>query len=304
MSTDAFDVIIGTSAAAQAMRTFGSRAAAVDAPVLLLGESGTGKGVLARAIHRASARAARPFVAVNCAAVPESLFESEFFGHVRGAFTGAQYAHRGLFEQADSGTLFLDEVGDLPLPMQAKLLTVLEDGEVRRVGAERVAPVNVRIIAATAADLQVALTTRTFRRDLFHRLSVMTFEIAPLRHRAGDIPEIAAKVLRDLETRYHMRAAGISAEFLQRLLQHAWPGNIRELAHVLEASFVNPGTELFTCSGTPLPAAAPVNRHADERDRILCALRAAGGNKQQAARSLGVARNTLYNRIRRLGLDV
>src|SRR5688500_13720961 len=160
---DSFERVLGSSRAAEAMRTFGRRAAAVDAPVLLLGESGTGKGVLARAIHAASPRAVRPMVSVNCAAVPESLFESEFFGHVRGAFTGAQYAHKGLFEQADRSTLFLDEVGDLPLALQAKLLTVLEDREVRRVGSERFQPVNVRVITATAADLAQYVARRLFR---------------------------------------------------------------------------------------------------------------------------------------------
>src|SRR5688500_9870071 len=163
---DSFERVLGSSRAAEAMRTFGRRAAEVDAPVLLLGESGTGKGVLARAIHAASPRAARPMVSVNCAAVPEALFESEFFGHVRGAFTGAQYTHKGLFEQAERATLFLDEVGDLPLNMQAKLLTVVEDRELRRVGSERVDTINVRIISATAADLRTAVASKTFRLDL------------------------------------------------------------------------------------------------------------------------------------------
>src|SRR5688500_4463329 len=163
VSNDPFERILGTSRAAEAIRTFGRRAAAVDAPVLLLGESGTGKGVLARAIHEASPRAKGPVVAVNCAAIPEALFESEFFGHVRGAFTGAQYAHRGLFEQAHNGTLFLDEVGELPLMAQAKLLTVIEDRIVRKVGAERTSQVNLRVVAATACGLAEAVASGRFR---------------------------------------------------------------------------------------------------------------------------------------------
>src|SRR5688572_5974790 len=181
MSADPFEAIIGASRAAEAMRAFGRRAASVAAPVLLLGESGTGKGVLARAIHNASARASKPFVAVNCAAVPESLFESEFFGHVRGAFTGAQYAHKGLFEQAHQGTLFLDEIGELPATAQAKLLTTLEDGAVRRVGGERVSAIDVRIIAATTADVEAATDGRKFRVDLLHRLSILTHTVPALR---------------------------------------------------------------------------------------------------------------------------
>src|SRR5688572_8276713 len=238
MSKDSFDAIIGTSRAAEAMRAFGRRAARVDAPVLLLGESGTGKGVMARAIHAASPRAHRPFVSVNCAAVPEALFESEFFGHVRGAFTGAQYTHKGLFEQAHTGTLFLDEVGELPLTAQAKLLTTLEDREVRRIGAERVAIVDVRIIAATACDLAANVAARSFRADLFHRLSILFFELPPLRRRLDDLPALAQHLLACHATRYDRSAPTLSQAAIAELQEHPWPGNVRELSNALERALL------------------------------------------------------------------
>ncbi len=240
-----FDRILGESAEAEAVREFGRRAAAVDAPVLLTGESGTGKGLLARAIHEASARARRAFVAVNCAGVPETLFESHFFGHDRGAFTGAQQLHRGLFEQADGGTLFLDEVAELPLPMQAKLLTALEDGEIRRLGSERVLRVSPRLIAAAGCDLPDAVRRRAFRRDLYHRLLVLTFQLPPLRERPGDIELLAQEFLDAAAHRYGLAPRPVEGAALARLHAYAWPGNVRELSHALEAA-------LLACDGPRL----------------------------------------------------
>jgi DNA-binding NtrC family response regulator len=314
MSEDSFAPILGQSAAACAMRTFGRRAAAVDAPVLLLGESGTGKGVLARAIHEASARARGAFVAVNCAAVPEALFESEFFGHVRGAFTGAQYAHKGLLEQAHGGTLFLDEVGELPLVAQAKLLTAIEDRQVRRVGAERVQLVNTRIVAATACELQHALIEGTFRRDLFHRLAVLSFQIAPLRERLADLEMLSEHILAGITERYQRPPMHCTPQALERLSAHDWPGNIRELANTLERAVLN-------CVGRTLtPAAfsitsrlqlvrelrplAPRSRYsfagtpAEEIMQIRAAIARCRGNKTRAAEVLGMSRNTLLNKLR------
>ena len=237
-----FDRFLGASAEAAAVREFGRRAAAVDAPVLLTGESGTGKGLLARAIHEASARTRHAFVAVNCAGVPETLFESHFFGHDRGAFTGAQQSHRGLFEQADGGTLFLDEVSELPLALQAKLLTALEDGEIRRLGSEHVVRVSPRLIAAAGCDLLDAVRRRSFRRDLYHRLVVLSCTLPPLRDRAGDVDALAACFLEAAARRYALPPRPFDGAALERLRLHPWPGNVRELAHAVEAA-------LLACDG-------------------------------------------------------
>jgi DNA-binding NtrC family response regulator len=231
-----FHDILGRSGAAQEMSRFGQRAATVDAPVLITGESGTGKGLLARAIHTHSHRAARTFVAVNCAGIPESLFESEFFGHSRGAFTGAHESRRGLFEQAHGGTLFLDEIGELPLPLQAKLLTALEDGEIRRLGAERTQAVDVRVIAATGVNLEDAVRQGTFRRYLYHRLLDLSFRIPPLRQLEGDIDFLAQHFLETSRRKYQRQILGLEPGARARLLNYTWPGNVRELAHAIEAA--------------------------------------------------------------------
>lgn len=314
MSADPFEAIIGRTRAAEAMRAFGRRAAAVDAPVLLLGESGTGKGVLARAIHARSSRRARPFLSVNCAAIPESLFESEFFGHARGAFTGAQYAHKGLFEQAHTGTLFLDEVGELPGPAQAKLLTALEDRVIRRVGGERPLVIDVRIIAATACDLAALVEARAFRADLYHRLSILCMTLPPLRDRKADIPLIAEHVHRALVTRYQLPAAPLTHETLAHLQSHSWPGNVRELGNALErALLLRQGSVIAPADVSIVSAAgarpelsmpAPVVRYSfvgtaeQEHAHIRSALSLCRGNKTRAAALLGMSRNTLLNKLR------
>jgi DNA-binding NtrC family response regulator len=317
-----FTRILGQSDAARAMCAFGQRAAAVDAPILLSGESGTGKGLLARAIHIASARARSPFIAVNCAGVPESLFESEFFGHNRGAFTGAHEARRGLFEQAHGGTLFLDEIGDLPLPLQAKLLTTLEDGEVRRLGSERTTRVDVRLIAATGAALQDEVQRGRFRRDLYHRLLVLSFHLPPLREREGDVEFLAHHFLDLHRRKYRRPPLALEPATLSRLRTYAWPGNVRELAHAMEAATLNcedarirvehlPRTLLEPPSPpTDAEPHAPAGaRYAfygapeEERRHILEALRKCRGNKTRAAALLGMARNTLRLKLRALGLE-
>ena len=319
MSEDPFTRILGHSAAAEAMRTFGRRAATVDAPVLLLGESGTGKGVLARAIHDASARARGAFVAVNCAAVPDSLFESEFFGHVRGAFTGAQYAHKGLLEQAHGGSLFLDEVGELPLGAQAKLLTAIEDRQVRRVGGERTQAVNVRIIAATACDLQSLLATNGFRRDLYHRLSVLSFHITPLRNRITDLALLCDSILLHITRRYQRAPMRCAPETLERLAAHDWPGNVRELANTLERAVLSSSGSMLTPSSLAIPARVQLVRElaqptprarysfvgspAEELALIEAAIARCRGNKTRAAEILGMSRNTLLNKLRRLAMS-
>ncbi len=235
---DPFGQLLGESDAAEAARRFGRLAAGVDAPVLLTGESGTGKGLLARAIHAASGRHRGPFVAINCAGVPETLFESQFFGHDRGAFTGAQQQHRGLFEQAHRGTLFLDEIGELAPTLQAKLLTALEDGEIRRVGGEVTIRVDARVVAATGRDLEAAVASGTFRRDLFHRLHVLSFRLPALRERATDLDLLIAHYLDHYRGRYGRAGVRFEPAALDRLRRYPWPGNVRELAHAVEAALL------------------------------------------------------------------
>jgi transcriptional regulator with PAS, ATPase and Fis domain len=309
---DPFDSIIGSSRSALEIRRFGRLAAGVDAPVLLLGESGTGKGVLARAIHQASRRHARPFVAVNCAAVPEALFESEFFGHVRGAFTGAQYTHKGLFEQANTGTLFLDEIGELPATAQAKLLTVLEDRLVRRVGAEKTSQIDVRIIAATTLDVHAASADGHFRVDLLHRLSVLTFTLPALRARNGDLRILAEMFLREMADRHRRSCDMFSECAIAAIHAHTWPGNIRELANAIETAVLYCDDVAVTSrhlSISPLRAAATSPAYGglrysfhgstvQESTQIREALSACRGNKTRAAALLGMSRSTLLNKLR------
>ena len=314
MSTDPFDRLLGDSAQAHAMRAFGRRAAAVDATVLLTGETGTGKGVLARAIHEASPRARAAFVGVNCAGVPESLFESEFFGHVRGAFTGALTTRRGLMLQADRGSLFLDEVGELSLGLQAKLLTALEDGELRPVGAERVCRFDARLIAATGVDLDTAVQQQRFRADLYHRLCILRFHLPPLRQRRDDIAALSRHFIAIHAQRYQRTIAPLSDGELALLQSHHWPGNVRELAHTLESAVIaaDKGRLVLDRLISPArPRFAPeplvhAGRYAfagsadDERNHIMETLQRCRGNKTLAAKSLGMSRNTLVARLKRI----
>lgn len=315
-----FDSILGESDAAADIRDFGRRAAAVDATVLLTGESGTGKGLLARALHEESVRSRGALVSVNCASLPETLFESEFFGHARGAFTGAQQAHRGLLEQANRGTLFMDEVGELALSLQAKLLTAIEDREFRRVGGEHVVRVDVRVIAATAADLDDAVNAGRFRRDLYHRLMVLAFRLPALRERGDDIEFFADHFLGVFARRYARPLRGFEPAALVRLRSCQWPGNIRQLAHAVEAAVLacdagrigvrhlpaavrHPAQTVNAPPPVPAPP-APLGRYshhgspADERRMIETVLARCRGNKTRAARELGMARNTLRGKLR------
>ncbi len=290
--------------------------------MLITGETGTGKGVLARAIHDAGSRSRSPFVGVNCAGVPESLFESEFFGHVRGAFTGALQTHKGLLEQADRGTLFLDEAGELPLAMQAKLLTVLEDGQVRRVGAERAQRIDIRVIAATGVDLGAAVRVQRFRSDLYHRLKVLSYRLPPLRERKSDLPLLAQHYLTVFAHKYARTRAGLTADALELVASHDWPGNVRELAHTIEAAVVCSesgevdSTMLQSLAASPRLTArttpshdAPSGRYsflgtpAEEHSLVLEALKLCRGNKTVAARRLGMSRNTLLSKLRRIEVD-
>ena len=217
-----------------------------DASVLIRGESGTGKEVLARAIHRASPRAKAPFVAINCGAIPEQLLESELFGHVRGAFTGAANAHIGLFQAADGGTLLLDEIGDMPLPLQVKLLRVLQDRAVRPVGSTRAEPVDVRVLSSTHRDLEVAMAEGQFREDLYYRLDVVTMNLPSLDERREDIPLLANYFVRQLVKKYNKGIVGIAPEAMEVLASAAWPGNVRQLYNVVEQSCALATTPLLT----------------------------------------------------------
>jgi len=303
---DPFGLLIGDSAAMAEVRRLGRLAAGARATVLLLGESGTGKELMARAIHRASARSAGPFVAVNCAAVPEGLLEAEFFGYVDGAFTGARRGGKpGKFEQADGGTLFLDEVGELAPVLQAKLLRAVQEREVEPVGAIRPTPVDCRVIAASNRDLQAMVGRGEFRLDLYYRLNVLTLCLPPLRERGEDLPGLAAHLLRKLSAGAG-RPPVLSAAALERIRAHDWPGNVRELENLLERALVlapGPvlGPELFPTTGRADQGTVwRRSRQEAERTALLGALAQVGGNKAAAARLLGLSRSQFYEKLGRI----
>ena len=285
-----------------------ARFAARDASVVILGETGTGKEVVARILHANSVRAKQPFIAVNVAALPTELLESELFGHGKGAFTGAATARRGLFEAADKGTLFLDEIGEMPLTLPAKLLRALQEGELRRVGESESFAVDARIICATHRDLAARVREGSFREDLYYRLKVLTLEIPPLRERQEDIIALASHFLAEEKT----TAALFSAAAQERLLAHEWPGNVRELQNAVKhGAALAIGSEILDedfpdelrRSRTPQPAETPAPtplRTLDDvmRQHILYVLNACGGSQSEAARILGIARNTLWRKLR------
>ena len=283
------------------------RVARVDSTVLLSGESGVGKEALARLVHDESGRAAQPFVAVNCAAVPEALMESELFGHVRGAFTGAAQDRVGLFEAANRGTLLLDEVGDLPLPMQVKLLRVLQEREVRRVGENRSRGVDVRVLAATHRDLAAEVAAGRFRQDLYYRLNVIEIHIPPLRERRDDLLALARRFLTETATRLKVPVTAFSPRAADLLLQWSWPGNVRELQNVVERALVLARGSRIEPEDLPeevrrLQAAEPLSgsqRLADiERRHIERVLEDAGGNRTRAAAILGIGPATLFRKLK------
>jgi len=281
------------------------RAAATEAPVLLVGETGTGKGLFASYIHAKSPRSQGPFIAVNCAGVPESLFEAEFFGHEKGAFTGASASRPGFFEQASGGTLFLDEIAELPVACQAKLLVALEERKVRRLGSRRETPVDVRLIAATNRDLYEALTTGALRQDLYFRLSVVVIALPPLRQRLADLPTLVPALLRQICG--VAEPPPLAEQEWEALFRYSWPGNIRELRNVLERAWILQGGQgplrVTPFLGPPLATQQPsepsgandallpleevIQRHVRE------VLQATGGNFSRAARILGVSLSTL-----------
>jgi transcriptional regulator with GAF, ATPase, and Fis domain len=315
----AYEVVVGKSVAMKAVVEAARQAAHSSVTVLLLGETGTGKEVVARAIHRWSNRAAKPFMVVNCAAMPEHLLENELFGHERGSFTGATTREMGKIEAADDGTVFLDEIGDLPLALQARLLRVLQDQEFHRIGGHQNVRTNVRFIAATNKDLQACVRNQTFRADLYFRLDVMPLTLPPLRERADDIPEFAHYFLARHMVAAHKRGLMLSPEALACLADYDWPGNVRELENVLARAVI-------LCQGAVIEPAhlrlsswrlscvddmkeqEPGSAYYDALDRysrklIEDALSRSGWNQTKAAKALGIQRTYLTKLLRQKGIS-
>jgi transcriptional regulator with GAF, ATPase, and Fis domain len=260
-----FEAIVGESAAVRAMLRDVKKVAGVETTVLLMGETGVGKELVARAIHDASPRQTRPLVKVNCGAIPQGLVESELFGHERGAFTGALQKRIGRFEMADKGTLFMDEVGELPLETQVKLLRVLQEQEFERIGGTRSQRVDVRLVAATNRDLETEVNGGRFRRDLFYRLNVFPVRIPPLRERSGDIPLLVKHFLAQLQRKLAKPLQAVTDEGMRRLQDYPWPGNIRELQNVLERACVMATSPIVEVDDEALPIAIIVQRMRAQR---------------------------------------
>jgi DNA-binding NtrC family response regulator len=305
-----FGEIIAGDSQMQAALDLARTVAPTDSTALITGETGTGKELIARAIHHWSGRSSQAFVAVNCAALAESLLESELFGHEKGAFTGAVAQRRGRFELAHGGTLFLDEVGEMSPALQAKLLRVLQDGTLERVGGTKTVTVDVRVIAATNRDLAQMVGARAFREDLFYRLSVFPIHLPPLRERPSDIPSLAEHILRQVTRRLGKRITGFSKEAVSLLREYGWPGNIRELQNVVERAVILCQEERILPAHLNLGPASPASAAAGpktlkelERDAILSALAACHGNRRDAAKQLGIGLRTLYARLKEYGIS-
>ena len=311
-----FDNIVGRSEAMREIFATIDRVAPTRATVLLCGESGVGKDMIARAIHHHSPRADRPFVKINCTALPENLMESELFGYEKGAFTGANASKPGKFEQADTGTVFLDEIGDVPGSIQVKLLRILQEREFERLGSNKTRHIDVRVLAATNVDLRAALEQGTFREDLYYRLNVLPMNIPPLRDRKEDIPFLANHFIRKFRKDMGSRVESISEGAMERLLGYPWPGNVRELENVIERSMVLAGGSVLEPADikldmAPKARAAAVDSFLPdgvtldqyEQSIIKEALNRANGNKSQAARLLGLTRNALRYRLTQMGIE-
>ena len=307
--------LIGRTAGMVAVYKKIAHAADSGAPVLIVGESGTGKELVARAIHDNGDRAKRPFVAINCAAIPETLLESELFGHARGAFTGAVGDRKGIFEQAHGGTVLLDEIGDTSAALQVRLLRVLEESEVRPVGSTRPIRVDTRVLAATNADLEKEVAAQRFRQDLFYRLSVIVIHLPPLRERRADIPLLIDLLLQDACSRANRRVA-ISPAALDALTAYDWPGNVRELENTIERMVVLGRASTIDLSDLPAAMTAPRRAGQEslfsdlpsldelERRYLIHVLGNVGGNRTRAAAVLGIDRRTLYRMAERFGIDL
>ncbi|MFZ2447785.1 MAG: sigma-54 dependent transcriptional regulator [Syntrophobacteraceae bacterium] len=289
-----------------------------EATVLITGESGTGKGLVARAVHRNSRRADKAFVGVNCGAIPETLIESELFGHEKGSFTGADRARAGRFQAAHGGTLFLDEIGDLPLLMQAKLLRVLQEGEIQRIGSDASIPVDVRVIAATNRDIRKMASEGAFRDDLYYRLNVIAVEVPPLRDRGEDVPALAQHFWAHFAEKNRKHVRGITPQAMDMLLKYSWPGNVRELENAMERAVILLQGEYISEKELPLPlrgtececpetgdAGGALSGTLEDMEKTMIAriLAEVGGNKSEAARRLGITRRTLKLKLKRFGED-
>jgi two-component system response regulator AtoC len=309
--------IVGRSPRIAQALALADKVARHPSTVLITGESGTGKELIARHIHDASPRASRPFVAVNCAAIPETLLESELFGHAKGAFTGATTERQGLFEEAHEGTLFLDELGDLPVPLQVKLLRALQEGEVRRVGDNASRGVDVRLVAATARDLETDVADGRFRADLYYRINVVRIHLPALRERSEDVPELVRHFVDRFNRRLCMHVTGVTPAAMRALVEYPWPGNVRELENVVERAMVltdgpQLGMEQLPTLSAPMTrsdgAASPldlsVKRRTDELERALIkeALERTRGNRTRAAKLLDLSHRALLYKIRDYGL--
>jgi DNA-binding NtrC family response regulator len=334
-----FDDLIGSSAAMRPVVAMGERGAKASIPILITGESGVGKEVIARAIQGASDRAAKPFITVNCGAIPETLVESILFGHEKGSFTGANSKHLGKFQEAHTGTLFLDEIGELPLDMQVKLLRVLQEGEVDPIGSKRPVPVDVRIISATNRDLAECVSEGTFREDLFYRLNVFPVAVPPLRERAEDIPALLDHFVARFNAQENMNISGATADTLKLLQSHEWKGNVRQLENtIFRAMILSDGHKLRPQDFPQISGLVPSVDIAEpgpldslvmqapelddngvsvldreghlrtlediERDLIEFAIQTYSGHMSEVARRLGIGRSTLYRKVREHELDV
>ncbi|NPV06023.1 MAG: sigma-54-dependent Fis family transcriptional regulator [Syntrophaceae bacterium] len=312
--------IIGKSQPMKALIDMMAMIAPSEATILITGESGTGKELIAKSIHHNSQRKDRPLVVVNCAALTETLLESELFGHEKGAFTGADRRREGRFMQADKGTIFLDEIGETSAAMQAKLLRVIQEREIQRVGGEETLRVDVRILAATNRNLEEDVKNGKFREDLFYRLNVVTLRIPPLRERQDDVPVLAQHFLAKYATKNHKRVKGFSPLAMDMLLKYAWPGNVRELENVIEravillpdehvtekelpATITESYAEKSDWAAPPPPVAANRPLEEVEREAILATLEDSGGNKSETARRLGINRKTLHKKLKDYGID-
>jgi DNA-binding NtrC family response regulator len=309
--------LVGASKPMQDVMRIVEMAAPSSASVLITGETGSGKEIVARTVHKLSPRAGGPFVPINCSAIPESLMESEIFGHERGAFTGAAERRIGCFELADGGTLLLDEIGEMPAPTQAKLLRVLEDRKVRRLGSKVETPVDVRVVAATNKDPEQAVSSAQLRKVLYFRLNVFHIHLPPLREHKEDIPLLTEYILRDINVKHSKSVKGVGAEVMDIFMSHTWPGNIRELRNVLERSAIMCEKELITraclpgefgksSAKSPSDLGAikfPIGTTVDamERELILQTLAATGNNKTRAAELLGISLKTLHNKLKEYG---
>jgi DNA-binding NtrC family response regulator len=314
--------LVGSSEPMQRVYALIQRVAPTNASVLITGESGTGKEMISRTIHRLSNRASGPFVAINCAALPSELIESELFGHEKGSFTGAVNRHPGCFEQAHGGTLLLDEIGEMPMPMQARLLRVLEESSVRRLGATAEIPVNVRVLAATNRAVEVALEKKTLREDLYYRLNVFHIHSPSLRERRADIPQLAKAIVGDLNRKHECNVKNIDPGAQERLMAHSWPGNVRELRNVLEWAVITAHSDAIMPAHLPKiigprpsapdpPIASGTSVRFEpgraleeiEREYILATLKSVNNDRKRAAQLLGVSLRTLCSRLAEIKLQ-